>query len=596
MKRLLSGVLVAMVAMGAGVMSKPAQAAETDADEEGFSAYSVARIKIFQGTAWIRSPDSGEWEETTTNSPITERTRVHVPEGSEAELQFHGGQYALLTGGTEVDVKKFDETNSAFRLRSGEIRFDLPAEDFSPVGVAIPSGGKADFNVPGRYWLFVQDDGQTRLVVRSGESTVSTGKGTHGVKAGQEATIGQDVSIAAYSGKAEDTSRPPAPLTEEERQASVPPAAAYELRDYGEWVNSADYGYAWRPQVADGWSPYYYGHWVWVSPYGWTWVSYEPWGWYPYHFGWWAIDPFFGWVWCPFRSFVSVNFVFGNFRFSHFHRNAFFFPANARFVRDGRFVRFVPLRPGERFVRSGFTRSDTRLARFNRPLERGSVFVRTDRGGKSGWREWNSSQGDRRTVQVRERDGRSGEQGFGRPGPDREGRSTIRQERSGSDRQERMQPRGQDRQDRGPQRDFRGRGSSLGNRGGASSLRRPGAESAVRTERVGPSRYEVERRSPTRRREAPTEQVRVRRESPAVRSGGARPAGPPAGIFEPNRGSERPERGGFGRMPEARGNTNPQDFRTPGADGGLNFNRGGGGGERGFGGGFRGGDFGGGRR
>jgi hypothetical protein len=615
MRRLLSVFLVAMVAMGAAASSRPAQAAETDADEEGFSAYSVARIKIFQGTAWIRSPDSGEWEETTTNSPITERTRVHVPEGSEAELQFHGGQYVLLTGGSEVDIKKFDEANSVFRLRSGEVRFDLPAEDFSPVGVAIPSGGKADFNVPGKYWLFVRDDGQTRLVVRSGESSVSTGKGVHGVKAGQEATIGQDVSIAAYAGKAEDSSPPPAPMTEEEQQAGVPPAAAYELRDYGEWVNSSDYGYVWRPRVADDWSPYYYGRWVWVSPYGWTWVAYEPWGWYPYHFGWWASDPFFGWVWCPFRSFVSVNFFFGNFRFAHFHRNAFFFPANVRFVRDGRNVRFVPLRPGQRFVRSGFTRSDTRLARINRPLERGSVFVRTDRSGKSGWREWNSSQGDRRTVQVRERGGRSGGQGFGRSGSGREDRSIIRQERSGSDRQERIQQRGPDRQDRGPRRDFRGRGSSLGSGGGtSSSLRRQGSESAVRTERVRPPRYEqAERRRPPRRMESPAERVRERREAPAFRSRGARPAGPPAGNFAPNRGSAPPGRGGYSRMPEARGNRmpeargggNPQGSRSPGSDGGLNFNRGGGGGDRfnfrggggrDFGGGFRGGNSGGGRR
>jgi hypothetical protein len=618
MNRLLSVFLAAMLAMGAAVLSRPAQAAETDADEEGFSAYSVARIKIFQGTAWIRSPDSGEWEETTTNSPITERMRVNVPEGSEAELQFHGGQYVLLTGGTEVDIKKFDEANSAFRLRSGEVRFDLPAEDFSPVGVTMPGGGKADFNTPGKYWLFVRDDGQTRLVVRSGESTVSTGKGVHGVHAGQEATIGQDVRIAAYSGEAEDQSAPPAPLTEEERQAGVPPAAAYELRDYGEWVNSSDYGYVWRPRVADDWSPYYYGRWVWVSPYGWTWVAYEPWGWYPYHFGWWASDPFFGWVWCPFRSFVSVSFVFGHTHFAHFHRHAFFFPANVRFARDGRNVRFVPLRPGERFVRSGFTRSDTRLARINRPLERGTVFTRTDRGGKSGWREWTSSQGDRRTVQVRERVGRSGEQGIGRSGSGREERSNIRQERdrSGAARQERMTPqRGPDRQDRGPRREFRGRGSSLDNKGGtSSSLRRPGTESAVRTERAGPSRYErVERRSPARRMEAPAERVRERREAPAFQSGRARSAGPPAGNFAPNRGSARTGGSGFGRMPEARGNRMPevrgnmnsQGFRTPGSERGMNFNRGGGGGdrlnfrgggERGFGGGNRGGNFGGGRR
>ena len=600
MKRLLSVFLAAMLAVGTAALSRPAQAAETDADEEGFSAYSVARIKIFQGTAWIRSPDSGEWEETTTNSPVTERTRVHVPEGSEAEIQFHGGQYVLLTGGAEVDIKKFDEANSAFRLRSGEIRFDLPAEDFSPVGVTMPSGGKAEFNTPGKYWLFVHDDGQTRLVVRSGESTVSTAKGVHGVQAGQEATIGQDVHIAAYSGKVEDTSAPPAPLTEEEREAGVPPAAAYELRDYGEWVNSSDYGYVWRPRVADGWSPYYYGRWTWVSPYGWTWVAYEPWGWYPYHFGWWASDPFFGWVWCPFNSFVSFSFAFGHTHFTHFHSHAFFFPANVRFARDGRNVRFVPLRPGERFVRSGFTRSDTRLSRINRPLDRGTVFTRADGGGKSGWREWSSTRGDRRTVKVRERDVKSGERGIGRSGRDRDDRSTVRQERdrSGPGRQERMMQRGPERQDRGPQRDFRGRGSNLGDRGGAdSSLRRPGPDSAVRTERVRPPRNEqAERIRPTRRMEAPTERVRERREAPVFRSGGSRPAGPPAGNIMPNRGSASPERSGFGRMPEA---------RTPRTEAGMNFNRGGGGsersnfrgsGDRGFGGGSRGGDFGGGRR
>ena len=549
MKRYLSFFLVVTLSLGTAISSRPALAAEGEGDEEGFSAYSVARIKIFQGTAWVRSPDSGEWEETATNSPITERSRVNIPEKSEAELQFHGGQFVLLTGGTEVDIRKFDEANTVFRLRSGEVRFDLPPEDFSPVRLTMPGGGKVNFDVPGRYWLTVLENGQTRLVVRSGESTVSTGKGAYGVKAGQEATIGQDVSIAAYSGKAEDPSPPPAPLTEEERQASVPPAAAYELRDYGEWVNSSDYGYAWRPRVADDWSPYYYGRWTWVSPYGWTWVSYEPWGWYPYHFGWWASDPFFGWIWCPFRSFVSVNFVFGNFRFSHFHRNAFFFPANVRFVRDGRNVRFVPLRPGERFVRSGFTRSDTRLARINRPLERGSVFVRTDRGGKSGWREWNSSQGGRRTVQVRERGGRSGEQGFGRPGPDREERSTIRQERSGSDRQERMQPRGQDRQDRTPQRDFRGRGSSLGNGGGtSSSLRRSGTESAIRQERVKFTRPgRMERIAPPPRREASTARVQGRRDERAVRNPLAEgDFGRGGGGDRSNFGGRGGERGGAG--------------------------------------------------
>jgi len=540
MKHYLSLFLVAMLALGAVVLSSPALAAEGEADEEGVSAYSVARLKIFQGTVWVRSPDSGEWEETTTNSPITERARVNLPQGSEAELQFHGGQFVLLTGGTEVDIRKFDEANTVLRLRSGEVRFDLPPDDFSPVRLMIPGGGKVNFNVPGRYWLTVKDGGQTRLVVRSGESAVSVDRGDFSVKAGEEATIDKDVRIAATSGKGDDKYAPPPPLTEEERQASVPPAAAYELRDYGEWVNSSEYGMVWQPRVATGWSPYYYGRWAWVSPYGWTWVSYEPWGWYPYHFGWWVSDPFFGWVWSPFRSFVSVSFVFGNARFTQFHRNAFFFPSTVRFVRDGGGVRWVPLRPGERFVRPAFTRFDARLGRWERPLERGAVFTRTEKSGKREWREWTSTQRDRQSVQVRER-------------------STVRPPASmpRPDRQERMQPRSPDRPGRMPQREFRGSEGRPVERGVSSSPRRPETGFAVRPERVvQPPRSEL-----------------------------------PVGNFAPDGGLASPGRGESGRTPEGRGETGRPAFRNPSADG--NSDRGGGGagfnfggrGERGSGGG-----------
>jgi hypothetical protein len=521
MKRLFSIFLAAMLSLGAVALSRPALAAEGEADEEGFTAYSVARLKIFQGTAWVRSPDSGEWEETATNSPVTERSRVNIPEGSEAELQFHGGQFVLLTGGTEVDIRKFDEANTVFRLRSGEVRFDLPSEDFSPVRLMIPGGGKVNFNVPGRYWLAVQENGQTRLVVRSGESAVSVERGDFSVKAGEEATIGQDVRIAAYSGKGEDRYAPPPPLTEEERKAEVPPAAAYELRDYGEWVYIADYGWVWRPRVATGWSPYYYGRWTWVSPYGWTWVSYEPWGWYPYHFGWWASDPFFGWVWCPFRSFVSVGFVFGNAHFVHFHGNAFFFPATVRFVRDNRSVRWVPLRPGERFVRSGFTRSDARLSRWERPLERGTVYSRTERGGRMEWRAWTSTQRDRQTVQVRERGARPSGEAVRRPGPAREERSIGRPpaDRPRIEKQERVKPRSPDRPDRRlPKRDLRGGEGRSVEQGVAPSLRRPEKESAVRPDRV---------QSPPPQR--------------------------PAGNFAPDRGVPRSGTSDVGREPEGRG-------------------------------------------
>ncbi len=404
MKTWLKAIAAAAI-LAVALPANPAFAEEQD-DDEGIQAYSVARLRVFKGTVWVRTPDSGEWEEFSTNSPIPERGRVSVPEGSEAELQFHGGQGVLLTAGSEIDVRQLGSERSAFRLRAGEIRFDLPESDFAPVAVAIPGGGRTAFPVPGRYFLTARDDGETQLVVRRGRGTVTTERGEFTVNAGDEAMIGDEVRIGRFSEGAV-AEEPPAELSDAERDSGVPPYAAEELRDYGEWVDSPEYGSVWRPRVAVGWSPYFYGRWEWVSPFGWTWVSFEPWGWWPYHYGYWYSDAAFGWVWCPYRSFVSVGFTFGSFRTHHFLSRCFFAPATVRFVRDGRNVRWVPLRPGERGSRIAFTRSDARLAGWERPLSPGKVFVRQGKDGGRVWRDYSTVRNERRPI-VRDSTGRGG--------------------------------------------------------------------------------------------------------------------------------------------------------------------------------------------
>ena len=359
----------------------PAFSQEGEGPEGGFSAYAVARVKVLDGSVWVRPSDGGDWEEFSSNSPIPPRSRVSVPEGSEAELQFHGGQFVLLTSGTDLEVRDLQEGKSAFRLRAGEIRFDLPADDFAPVSVRVPGGAVAQFPVPGRQWLTVTDSDETRLVVRRGRAMVSVEGDEHRLRAGDEAVIGRDVTVGRYRGGA-DESAESFPPPEGETLGDAPPAVVSELQEYGEWVDVPTYGYVWRPRVAVGWSPYVYGRWVWVSPYGWTWVSNEPWGWYPYRCGYWLTDPVFGWIWSPYNAFVSVNFVFGSNRYRH--HNVYFRPATVRFVPEGRNVRWVPLRPGERYRPSGFARGDARLDRWNRPLESGRVFVR----GGPDRREW----------------------------------------------------------------------------------------------------------------------------------------------------------------------------------------------------------------
>lgn len=400
MKTLSRIVLTALLLAGASAGA--AQAAGEDPQYEGIPSYSATRLKIFQGSVWVRTPDSGEWEEFQTNSPVPERARISVPEDSEAELQFHGGQFLLLTGGTELDLRQLEDRITVFRLRSGEVRFDLPEEDFSPVRVMLPDDARVDIPLPGKYWLTAPENEDSRLVVRAGEATVTTDGGESPVRRGEEARIGGDVRVGPYAGGPVEDRREENRLSDEERQAGVPPVAATELRDYGEWVQSTEYGYVWRPRVAPGWSPYYYGRWVWISPYGWTWISSEPWGWYPYHYGYWYTDPVFGWVWYPFHSFVSVNFVVGTRGFPHFHRRAFFVPATVRFVRSGESVRWVPLRPGERFQRIRFTRADRRLARWERPLPARTVYVRGKGAAGREWTDWRAVRNQRREA-VRER-------------------------------------------------------------------------------------------------------------------------------------------------------------------------------------------------
>jgi hypothetical protein len=113
----------------------PVLAAELQKDEDGIPSTAVARLKIGKGTAWVRSGGSADWEESANNFPLVEKSRVSIPHGSEAEIQFRGSQSLLLQGGSEVDILQLGEKEVSYRLRSGQAVLSLPKEDFAPVRV-----------------------------------------------------------------------------------------------------------------------------------------------------------------------------------------------------------------------------------------------------------------------------------------------------------------------------------------------------------------------------------------------------------------------------------------------------------------------------
>jgi len=87
------------------------------------------------------------------------------------------------------------------------------------------------------------------------------------------------------------------------------------LSDYGEWMNTPDYGMVWMPYVVEEWSPFFHGHWSWTYD-GWAWISYEPFGWLVFHYGYWYYEPLYGWFWMPGRIWSPARvewYTYGNY-------------------------------------------------------------------------------------------------------------------------------------------------------------------------------------------------------------------------------------------------------------------------------------------
>jgi len=88
-----------------------------------------------------------------------------------------------------------------------------------------------------------------------------------------------------------------------------------ELLPYGEWINTPDYGYVWRPYLDDpeDFRPYSSrGNWV-NTDLGWTWVSDYRWGWATFHYGRWYFDDYLGWMWVPGNEWAPAWVTWGSY-------------------------------------------------------------------------------------------------------------------------------------------------------------------------------------------------------------------------------------------------------------------------------------------
>jgi len=277
--------------------------------DDSVISQTVARISYVDGEAsYSRGDDPDNWQPAALNVPMTLGDRVYTGERSRMELQVQGGAFVRMAPDTDLtalnmtdDIKQLSLTSGTATFRVRRLRRDEVFEVDTP-NVAVT------FETPGYYRIDVDADGNSHVVVRSGEITVAAEGGQIPVSSGNEISI-QGFDNPSYdvtpAGRRDSWDQWVAfrdsrfRRTRSYAYVNANVVGAEDLDQYGRWEDVPQYGRCWTPStVAADWAPYREGQWIWQDPWGWTWVGAEPWGWAPYHYGRW-VNASSRWYWVP---------------------------------------------------------------------------------------------------------------------------------------------------------------------------------------------------------------------------------------------------------------------------------------------------------
>jgi len=324
----------------------------------------VARLSLVSGAVThSRGDDPGEWNDAVENVPLVAGDRLYAAQDGRTEVELSAGSFIRLAPRSYLTALNLSDDIKQFYLGEGEASFNIRRlaadEDFE---IDTPNVS-VTFEEPGRYRVVVDENGNSRIVVRRGRATLAANGRQITVENGEIRISGSDapryeiVGLPALDAfdrwAAERDERFERAYADAQRYASEDISGAADLGEYGRWEDIPDYGYAWTPAVvAAGWMPFSSGRWYWQDPWGWSWVSNERWGWATSHYGRWV--PYRSrWYWVPVRPRMRARYA----------------PACVEFVRVGDHIGWFPLHPRDRLTpwwerRDG--RFDTNVVYVNR--------------------------------------------------------------------------------------------------------------------------------------------------------------------------------------------------------------------------------------
>ncbi|HEX8180462.1 MAG TPA: DUF6600 domain-containing protein [Pyrinomonadaceae bacterium] len=315
---LLSILLLTLLGLTASARAAAASDDETTYDYDETAR--VARISLLSGDVSLRRAGTNKWEHAALNFPLVEGDRLATGPNSHVEVQIDARNFVRLGEYATLDLVTLRAEGVALSLPAGTAtlrlaRFDHDHEYFE---IDAPKTTIAA-EQRGLYRLDVAESGSVRVTVRDGaRARLYSDTSGFTLRDGRTAELTYDNAgegdwnftaardLDSWDRWNDDRERYLAARLKydnRERYYDQDVWGAEELDAYGEWVNTHDYGYVWRPHTTVinnyyDWAPYRYGHWTWCPPYGWTWVGDEPWGWAPYHYGRWVYYNNY-WCWAP---------------------------------------------------------------------------------------------------------------------------------------------------------------------------------------------------------------------------------------------------------------------------------------------------------
>src|SRR6266542_3652356 len=305
----------------------------------------VARISFVSGpVSYSRGDDPDEWDDAIENVPLTIGDRIYSPEGGRAEVQLSSGNFVRLAPRSYFTTLNLGDDVKQFYLGGGAATINIKRLQPDEVIEIDTPNVSVTLDEPGTYRIAVDEDGNSRIIVRRGRVMVAaSGRQiavenseirVYGIDSPRYEIVGLPASDAFDRWASERDDRFERSYSDAYRYASDDIIGVEDLSEYGRWEQIPDYGYAWTPtRVAAGWVPFSDGRWFWQDPWGWTWISNQRWGWATSHYGRWT--PYRSrWYWVPVRPRTRVRYV----------------PAVVEFVRVRDHVGWFPLHPRDRYI------------------------------------------------------------------------------------------------------------------------------------------------------------------------------------------------------------------------------------------------------